>query len=228
MKQESSVRLNKLLALRLGTSRRESDDMIAAGRVMVDGTVAELGAQAPETAAITVDGKAIATTTEHRYAVFNKPVGYVCSRKAQGDNPTIYDLLPADFTALKPVGRLDKDSSGVLLLTNDGDFAHSMTHPSFRKVKVYHVAISTPLEPLHQQMISDYGVEIGDGVSKFDLMRDNDERTSWVVTMHEGRNRQIRRTFAALGYEVTGLHRTVFGAYDDTGLKSGEYRLINA
>ena len=228
MKEESSVRLNKLLALRLGTSRRESDDMIADGRVIVDGTVAGLGARVHETADILVDGKAVATETEHQYVLFNKPVGYVCSRKAQGDNPTIYELLPKDFARLKPVGRLDKDSSGVLLLTNDGDLAHTMTHPSFRKVKIYHVDIATPLEPLHQQMISDYGVEIGDGVSKLELTRENDERTSWTVTMHEGRNRQIRRTFAALGYEVTRLHRTVFGAYDDAGLKSGEYRSVNA
>jgi 23S rRNA pseudouridine2605 synthase len=146
----------------------------------------------------------------------------VCSRKAQGENPTIYDLLPADMAALKPVGRLDKDSSGLLILTNDGDFAHRMTHPSFRKTKVYEVHLDRALEPLHQQMIADYGVEIGDGTSQLSLERMDDTRTSWVVTMSEGRNRQIRRTFGSLGYSVTALHRTTFGPYTLADLPSGK------
>lgn len=213
MDESDTQRLNKLLALRLGVSRREADDMIAAGNVMVDGQTAELGARVLIGANITVKGKPLPETTQVRYVLFNKPVGYVCSRRAQGDNPTIYDLLPADMHVLKPVGRLDKDSSGLLLLTNDGDFAHTMTHPSFKKVKIYTVGLDKPLEPLHQQMISDYGVEIGDGASKLSLERLNDERTEWTITMSEGRNRQIRRTFAALGYEVITLHRSAFGPF---------------
>lgn len=201
--------------------------MISAGRVTVDGVVATLGARLAETSIIAIDGEPLTTTPEYRYILFNKPVGYVCSRKAQGDNPTIYDLLPKEFAPLKPVGRLDKDSSGVLLLTNDGDFAHSMTHPSFRKIKIYEVTLDSPLEPLHQQMISDYGVEIGDGASKLSLERRNDERTEWTVTMSEGRNRQIRRTFAALGYEVTKLHRTTFGPYELGELTSGESEAVS-
>lgn len=201
--------------------------MIAAGRVAIDGTAATLGARLTEQSIITIDGEPLTARPEYRYILFNKPVGYVCSRKAQGDNPTIYDLLPKDFAPLKPVGRLDKDSSGVLLLTNDGDFAHSMTHPSFRKIKLYEVTLDLPLEPLHQQMISDYGVEIGDGASKLSLERRNDERTEWTVTMSEGRNRQIRRTFAALGYEVTTLHRQVFGPYELGTLASGEFETVS-
>jgi 23S rRNA pseudouridine2605 synthase len=220
--ERDTQRLNKLLALRLGVSRREADDMIAAGNVMVDGQTAELGTRVISSANIIVNGKPLPETTQVRYVLFNKPVGYVCSRRAQGDNPTIYDLLPADMHILKPVGRLDKDSSGLLLLTNDGDFAHTMTHPSFKKVKIYTVGLDKPLEPLHQQMISDYGVEIGDGASKLSLERLNDARTEWTVTMREGRNRQIRRTFAALGYEVTRLHRNSFGPYSQD-LRPAEY-----
>ncbi len=222
---DESLRLNKTLALRLGISRREADDLIDAGKVSVDGTIATLGARINQTDTLAVNGKPLTTNPEYRYVLFNKPVGYVCSRKAQGDNPTIYDILPEDFKTLKPVGRLDKDSSGLLLLTNDGDFAHSMTHPSFRKVKVYQVELDHALEPLHQQMISDYGVEIGDGASKLSLERRNDERTKWIVTMSEGRNRQIRRTFLALGYEVTKLHRTSFGPYDSK-LATGEHTAV--
>jgi 23S rRNA pseudouridine2605 synthase len=185
--------------------------MISAGRVAINGVTAILGAQVDTHSVVTLDNRPISDVPELRYYRFHKPIGYVCSRKAQGDNPTIYELLPADMSALKPVGRLDKDSSGLLLLTNDGDYAHSMTHPSFHKVKQYEVSLNKSLEPLHQQIISDYGVEIGDGASKLSLERRDDGRIEWLVTMSEGRNRQIRRTFAALGYEVTRLHRTTFG-----------------
>jgi 23S rRNA pseudouridine2605 synthase len=209
----SSERLNKHLALTLGISRREADDLIENGDVMINDVTATLGARIASDAVITVKGKPLDETPSYRYVLFHKPTGYVCSRRAQGDNPTIYDLLPADMATLKPVGRLDKDSSGVILLTNDGNFAHTMTHPKFAKVKVYEVGLASALEPLHQQMISDYGVEIGDGVSKLSLERRDETRKDWLVTMHEGRNRQIRRTFAALGYDVTGLHRISFGPY---------------
>lgn len=221
MTNDESVRLNKLLALRLGTSRRESDDMIEAGRVHIDGTIAQLGSRVSKDSIVLVDGQPILSDVAHRYVLFNKPVGYVCSRKAQGDNPTIYDIIPADMFALKPVGRLDKDSSGLIVLTNDGDFAHQMTHPTFRKVKVYQVSLDKPLEPLHQQMIADYGIEIGDGTSKLSLERRDDVRQDWTVTMSEGRNRQIRRTFASLGYEVVSLHRVSFGPYELGSLESG-------
>lgn len=224
---EPTLRLNKQLALRLGISRREADDMIEAGRVRIDGEQATLGARLTESSIIEIDGTAVKHAPAFRYVAFHKPVGYVCSRKAQGDNPTIYDLLPADMHSLKPVGRLDKDSSGLLLLTNDGDFAHSMTHPGFAKVKRYQVGLDTELAPLHQQMINDYGVEIGDGTSKLTLERIDDTRRHWTVIMSEGRNRQIRRTFAALGYEVTKLHRYGFGPYELGSLSAGKTEAVS-
>lgn len=207
----------------MGSSRREADELIEDRAVTINGAIAELGARVGQGDTVEVHGKPIAGSTELLYFLLNKPVGYVCSRRAQGDNPTIYDLLPEDMAALKPVGRLDKDSSGLLLLTNDGDVAFSMTHPKFKKVKVYTVTLDSPLQPLHQQMIADYGVELADGTSKLSLERMNDERTEWVVTMSEGRNRQIRRTFSALGYAVTTLHRTQFGPYRLDALTSGSF-----
>lgn len=212
----------------MGISRREADELIEKGSVTVNGTVAVLGSQAADGDTIAINGKPLGSKAELRYVLFNKPVGYVCSRKAQGDNPTIYDILPADMAPLKPVGRLDKDSSGLLILTNDGDFAHQMTHPSFRKVKVYQVSLDRALEPLHQQMIADYGVEIGDGTSKLSLERVDDARKDWIVTMNEGRNRQIRRTFGALGYTVTTLNRTNFGPYNLSELAPGSTREFDA
>jgi len=223
--EKDSLRLNKYLALQLGISRREADELIAKGQVTINNTAAQLGARFQPSDKIAVKEKMIEEKAEHTYLLFNKPVGYVCSRRAQGENPTIYDLLPKEYHHLKPVGRLDKDSSGLLLLSNDGDFAFRMTHPKFRKTKVYEVQLDRPLEPLHQQMISDYGIQLEDGTSKFTVQRLENKKATYEVTMSEGRNRQIRRTFAALGYEVTKLHRTQFGNYSLGDIKPREYKI---
>lgn len=222
------TRLNKHLALQLGVSRREADDLIAHGRVKIGDRTATLGARISPDDTISVDGKPLDhTNVSYVYLAFHKPVGYVCSRRAQGDNPTIYDLIPTQYHTLKPVGRLDRDSSGILLLTNDGDFAFRMTHPKFAKTKVYDVRLDHDLEPLHQQMIGEFGVDLEDGQSRLGLMRlSDDSRTEWQVTMNEGRNRQIRRTFAALGYTVTALHRIQFGPYSLGDIKPGECQII--
>jgi len=222
--EEPTLRLNKHLALQLGVSRREADNLIDAGKVTINGTPATLGARFSEGAVIAVSGKPLGQQAKLEYLLLNKPTGYVCSRKAQGDSPTIYSLLPNEFHHLKPVGRLDRDSSGLILLTNDGDYAFQMTHPKFAKTKVYNVRLDRELEPLHQQMISDYGVQLEDGPSKLLLERlRDDNRKEWRVIMKEGRNRQIRRTFASLGYEVKKLHRTDFGNYSLGDMKPGDY-----
>lgn len=205
------TRLNKFIASATGVSRRAADEIIAAQRVMVNGQPTHVGQSVVPTDVVTLDGKEIAQQ-QLQTVIFHKPPGYVCSRDGQGSQ-TIYDILPAELHHLKPVGRLDKDSSGLLLLTNDGALAQRLTHPSNHKIKLYEIALNKPLEPLHQQMISDFGVTLDDGVSKLSLESLNDRKTAWRVRMHEGRNRQIRRTFASLGYTVTSLHRTHFGDY---------------
>ena len=237
------VRLNKFLAEGLGISRREADDMIAAGKVTVGDKKASLGAriEIPEEFGqdsidiipkVCYNGKIVPFLQSYTYLALNKPVGYVCSRKQQGEFPTLYELLPKKYHELKTVGRLDKDSSGLILLTNDGDFAFRMTHPKFVKTKVYEVELDQPLQPLHQQMIADFGIDLPDGRSQLGLARlESDEgsigadgsRKFWRVTMNEGRNRQIRRTFGALGYAVVKLHRTDFGPYQLSGLMPGKY-----
>lgn len=218
-----SIRLNKFLAEQLGLSRRQADDAIAAGRVKVSGKVAILGTRVNPDDIILFDNRPVAKDVKYVYLGLNKPVGHICSRKRQGEVPTIYELLPPEYQNLKTVGRLDKDSSGLILLTNDGDFAFQMTHPKFHKTKLYEVSLDQPLAPLHQQMIADYGVEISDGVSKMGLAKLDDDRKNWLVTLHEGRNRQIRRTFAALGYTVVKLHRIQFGPYQLSGLETGNF-----
>ncbi|MCA9324726.1 rRNA pseudouridine synthase [Candidatus Saccharibacteria bacterium] len=205
------MRINKFLAQATGLSRRKADDAIAAGRVTVNGKTAEQGMDVTGAEQIQLDDGAITPDVKTQTIMLNKPVGYVVSRDGQGSK-TVYDLLPQELHHLKPVGRLDKDSSGLLLMTNDGDLAHELSHPSRQKVKVYEVTLDKPLQPLHRQMISDHGVQLDDGPSKFELEKLADD-TTWRVTMREGRNRQIRRTFAALDYTVTKLHRTHFGPY---------------
>lgn len=220
------TRLNKYLALYAGISRREADVLIASGRVSINGQVADIGARVTEKDLVTVNGKQLDGQVQLSYVVLNKPVGYVCSRKNQGKSPTIYDLLPKQLQYLKTVGRLDRDSSGLILLTNDGDFAQSMTHPRYQKLKQYDVILDKPLEPIHQQMINDFGVDLEDGKSQLRLERQSENRLQWTVIMHEGRNRQIRRTFSALGYLVKKLHRTHFGPYILQGIDAGEHVFV--
>lgn len=225
----SSMRINKYLAHATGMSRRQADEAVAAGRVTIDGLTAEMGAHVAANTSVALDGTPVGAQQAYTYILLHKPTNYVCSRRRQGNTPTIYELLPPEYQALKPVGRLDKDSSGLILLTDDGDFAHRMTHPKFIKTKIYEVTLSKPLEPLHQQMISDYGITLEDGVSKFTVERlgQGEDNKRYQVTMHEGRNRQIRRTFGSLGYAVKKLHRISFGNYSLGDIKTGEFTLVD-
>ena len=223
----NTQRLNKFVALSLGVSRRKADELIEKGKIIVDGQPARLGRQISEVNHVSYNGNSL-KIQDKKIIALNKPVGYLCSRASQGGVPTIYELLPKSLHHLKPVGRLDKDSSGLILLTNDGDFAHHMTHPSFYKIKRYLVTLDQPLQPLNRQMINDFGVQLPDGPSRLTLERqhDGDDRR-WIVQMSEGRNRQIRRTFAALGYTVAKLHRTDFGNYSLGNMKRGEFQESN-
>lgn len=217
------MRINKFVALATGLSRRASDQAVANQRVSINGATAELGSDTSEHDQVMLDGQVITLPSQTLTIALNKPAGFVVSRAGQGSR-TVYDLLPSELRTLKPIGRLDKDSSGLLLLTNDGNLANELTHPSHHKRKVYQITLDQPLQPLHRQLISEHGIELEDGPSKLILERQHEENDhEWLVIMHEGRNRQIRRTFAALGYSVTRLHRTHFGQYELGSIRSGSY-----
>ncbi|CAN5356896.1 pseudouridine synthase [soil metagenome] len=221
------MRINKFVALATGISRRAADTAVENGRVYVNGERSATGQDIISSDKVTLDGRAITTDVKIITIMLNKPVGFVCSRDGQGSK-TIYDILPLELRKLKPVGRLDKYSSGLLLLTNDGQLAQELTHPSRRKNKIYEVTLSTDLQPLHRQMIEDHGITLHDGVSKLRLQRLHEgNEKAWQVTMHEGRNRQIRRTFAALGYNISTLHRTQLGPYRLGQLASGQIQTIS-
>jgi 23S rRNA pseudouridine2605 synthase len=224
---DDSTRLNKYIASRLSMGRRAADELIASGHVWLNGTVATVGDRVYPGDEVVANGKLLRweEARQFTYVLMNQPVGYVCSHRKQGDAPTIYDLLPEKYQHLKTVGRLDKNSSGLILLTNDGDFAHQLTHPRFAKTKKYEVTLDSPLSPLHHQMITGMGIDLADGKSQFELerLKDRDD-TKWLITMHEGRNRQIRRTFAALGYTVMSLHRVLFGEWHIDQLEGKQMR----
>lgn len=224
---EGQLRLNKYVAVSLGVSRRQADKLIERGDILINNSPAKLGARISPNDIVSYNGKQIRPKT-YRLIALHKPTGYLCSRASQGGMPTIYRLLPQELSHLKPVGRLDKDTSGLILLTNDGDWSHQMTHPSFKKTKRYLATLNKPLQPLHRQMISDFGVDLPDGPSKLSLERQHEgDDTRWIIEMSEGRNRQIRRTFEALGYTVTKLHRTNFGNYSLGDIKRGEWQELD-
>lgn len=202
-------------------SRRAADQLLQQGRVSVNGQMAELGHQVTGDDQVSINGKALNAPKTTQTILMNKPVGYVCSRDGQGSQ-TIYDLLPKELHHLKPVGRLDKDSSGLLLLTNDGDLANQLTHPSFNKTKVYEVKLNQPLSLEAERQLNS-GIKLEDGPSQLKLKALGNSRLNWSVQMHEGRNRQVRRSFEAAGYRVTALRRTKLANYSLTKLGNRLY-----
>lgn len=216
------MRINKFLAQSTGMSRRAADNAVKEKRVYINQHIAQLGEEVSERGVITLDNRRIDYQPEKKTVLFHKPAGYIASRNGQGGK-TIYDLLPEELHELKPVGRLDKESSGLLLLTSDGELAHRLTHPSFQKEKVYTVELDKPLSNGDKEKI-EHGVQVDDYTSRLGLSKN--ENGSWTVTMSEGKNRQIRRTFQAVGYEVTKLHRVKFGKYELSKLPPGAFTEI--
>jgi 23S rRNA pseudouridine2605 synthase len=223
------MRLNRFIASNTDLSRRKADDLIAAGKVVINRQVANLGTVVSAHDTILIDGKKInLKTTEHRIVLLHKPVGYVCSRDGQG-SPTVYDLLQKSMQQLNIAGRLDKDSSGLVVLTDDGILMQELTHPSNDKEKVYIITLSKPLADGEIARIAK-GVDIGDKkVSKLLVLPLksnvlNLKSPLYEVRIYEGRNRQIRRSFEALGYHVVSLHRTQLGPYKLGSLVPKQYK----
>lgn len=207
----------------MGWSRREADAVIREDRITINERSAELGARAGPDDIVRVDGLLVQPSGNCTIAL-NKPAGYIVSRKKQSNNPTVYSLLPENLHFLKPVGRLDKDSRGLLLLTNDGDLLQELTHPKHQKSKVYEVTLGQPLTLDDKQRI-EAGVNIDNEYTSHFELTEAGNRT-WHVVMHEGKNRQIRRTFETLGYEVLDLLRLQLGDYTLGNLEEGVYREV--
>lgn len=218
------MRINAFVARATGIGRRRADTYIASGRVTINKRTARLGDDTEPNSHVALDGKTLTLPANVTTIILNKPAGYVVSRRGQGAK-TIYQLLPAEYRDLKPVGRLDKDSSGLLLMTNDGQLAQKLAHPGHETIKVYRVKLNLALSSEAQSSIQ-AGIRLKDGPSRLDLRPEPASRKSWVILMHEGRKRQIRRTFQALGYEVVSLHRESIGPYKLGSLTAGSFRQV--
>jgi len=216
------MRLNRYVATASRLSRRGADEAIASGRVTVNGQPGEIGATVDDAATITLNGQVLVLPTELTYVTLYKPAGYVVSRNQQGQAPTIYALLPPGLQAVNPVGRLDKDSSGLLLLSNDGNFLNRAMHPSFGKEKIYELTLNRKVTPNDLKRLQQ-GVELDDGISHVRLI--DSKGADITVGLQEGRNRQLRRTAEAIGYHVKRLHRVQFGDVELGDLRPGSYRV---
>ena len=221
------MRINKWLAQNTELSRRKADVAVESGHVKINGQVATIGSQVGDFDEVMLGGNKVYRSSRTVTIMLNKPIGYICSRSGQGGR-TIYELLPEEFRRLKPVGRLDKDSTGLLLMTNDGDLLNDLTHPSKNKEKTYWVKLNKPLPEQAIHQINVIGVEIGDDrLSRFSIDYKNTfDRATVVVKLAEGRNRQIRRTFEAMHYEVEKLHRVKVAGYELKDLPTGEFKEI--
>ncbi|NUQ00627.1 MAG: rRNA pseudouridine synthase [Armatimonadetes bacterium] len=216
-------RLQKLIAAAGHCSRRAAEELIRDGRVRVNGKVVrELGTKASADDEIEIDGEPLKVPRRHRYVVLNKPEGYVTTRHDPDGRPTVYDLLYQDDAGLHPVGRLDRDTLGLLLLTNDGELTHRLTHPSFQVERAYHVCTRPwPDKRLLSRLRK--GVELEDGLARPVACSIPLPDTVEVV-MTEGRNREVRRMFEALGLEVLLLRRVRLGSLTLGKLKLGKAR----
>ena len=225
-------RLQKVLAAAGVASRRKCEELIAAGRVEVDGeVVTQLGARVdPERAVVRVDGRRIPVAAAHVYLVANKPRGVVSSMSDEASRPDLRALVADRPERLFHVGRLDTDTDGLIVLTNDGEFAHRLAHPSFELRKTYVADVEGVVKPsLRNRLLR--GVELDDGpvtIDDFRVMQTQASRSLVEVVLHEGRNHIVRRLLASVGHPVLRLSRTAIGPIRLRGLKSGSVRELDS
>lgn len=222
------MRINKFLAASGVASRRECDELIKDGKVLVNGKPATLGIDVGEDDEVKVNGNTV-TVKKNEYYILNKPKGYICSVSDDKGRKTVMDLMPEGVGRIYPVGRLDYDSEGLLILTTDGELAQHLTHPSNEVPKTYLVRIEGVLSENELNPIRS-GIEIDGYVTKkckAHIVETNKLFTKVHVTLKEGKNREIRKMFAAIGKEVTLLKRIKVGELTLRGLDRGAYRKLN-
>lgn len=224
----SGIRLNKYIASSGLCSRREADELIEAGKVNVNGkTITEFGYLVQPKDKVFVDKKMV-RPVKHEYYKFFKPAGFITTSDDEKGRKTIYDLLPENLYHLKPVGRLDKDSTGLLILTNDGELINQLTHPSVKVPKVYLVSIASKIHKHELEQMA-LGIEIEKGKMAYadiTVLEMTNKETVMKITLFQGLNRQIRKMFEHFGYEVKTLKRIQHATVSIEGLKRGEFKPI--
>ena len=226
---KEEVRLNKFIANSGVCSRREADNLILAGVVTVNGeVVTELGTEVNiYTDDIRFNGERL-KGEEKVYIIMNKPKGYVTTASDPHADKTVMDLLKGCPARVFPVGRLDKNTTGVLMFTNDGEIAEKLTHPSYDKKKIYQVSLDSKLRMEDYEKILS-GVELSDGTIAADALEyiEDDDHRKLGIEIHSGKNRIVRRIFESLGYEVKALDRVYFAGLTKKGIKRGEWRYLS-
>ncbi len=224
------MRINKYIAKSTGCSRRQADELILAGKVRVNNKVCEdLSTLVFENDdKIELDGQDIKLDIPLLYIMMNKPKGLVVTRSDEWDRKTVYSILPQEFAFVKPVGRLDKDSEGLLLLTNDGEMINKILHPKYKLEKVYQVIVAGKVNKGQLTKLRE-GIDIGDGITQPAgvYIRRNDERkTTLKFVLKEGRKRQIRRMLESVEAKVISLKRTQIGEIQLGRLPLGQWRYL--
>lgn len=224
----SGIRLNKYIASSGLCSRRKADELIEQGVVIVNGkTITELGYLVQQKDKVFVNKKLI-HPVKHEYYRFYKPAGYITTCDDERGRKTIYDLLPENLAGLKPVGRLDKDSTGLLILTNDGELINALTHPSVKVPKVYMVTVNAQVKRSELEQMAN-GIEIEPNkiaYADIQVLGIDNKHTEMQITLYQGMNRQIRKMFEYFGYEVKVLKRIRHATLNLNGLKRGEFKPI--
>lgn len=221
-------RLQKLLSAAGICSRRAAEEYITAGRVTVNGETAELGQRAdPENDEILVDGKPLSHKADHVYLLLNKPRGYVTTLSDEKNRKTVADLVADCGVRVYPVGRLDLDSEGLLLMTNDGDLMQHLLHPSGEIDKTYHVSVFGPVGGAAKRLAAITDLE-GERIrpAGVEVIRQTGQTAELAITIHEGKNRQIRRMCAACGLNVKRLRRVKEHSLELGNLPSGKWRYL--
>jgi 23S rRNA pseudouridine2605 synthase len=221
-------RLQKVMAAAGVASRRASEELIAAGRVTINGEVAELGAKCdPAVDVVELDGERVNVDPDRVYVMLNKPQGVVSTADDPQGRPTVVDLINLP-QRLYPVGRLDQDTEGLLLLTNDGELTHRLLHPSFEVERIYVALVPGPVRKRALAQLRE-GVELDDGVARPDRVRVLEEEKSKAlveIVMTEGRKREVRRMFGAIGLTVERLARVAYGGVELGELRQGKWRFL--
>lgn len=207
-------------------SRRKAEAPISAGRVVVNGSVAELGSKVSEGDEVLLDGARVSLPNSRSYLAMNKPSGYLTTMSDDFGRPTVADIMPDDIPGLVPAGRLDLETAGLLILTNDGDFANLITHPSSEVEKEYELVIKTPASEAPITKLAS-GPDLDDGPMlppRVEAVKRTPGRTALRLTIHEGRNRIIRRACEAAGLDLVSLARLRIGPVEIGSLPAGEHR----
>lgn|SRR5574344_902753 len=223
-----STRLNKYIASSGLCSRRSADELIEKGSVMVNGKIVkELGFSVQMKDKVFVEGKLI-HPVKHQYYRFYKPAGYITTSDDEKGRKTIYDILPKELSMLKPIGRLDRESTGLIILTNDGELINALTHPSVKVPKVYRVSINGKITQADiDKMAKGFEIEPGKkAYAEIEVLDFDKEHSILEVVLYQGLNRQIRRMFEILGFEVVTLKRIQHATLNLDGLKRGDCKPI--